>query len=108
MKECTETCERNICKIRKTVGGYLQESYAVVVCAIQPEGIFLQGVTKNMVDVFAGMEKLLRETFFTCLFFGKSKFLTPLIGNLIMMPIKKAILGFQNHVTSTNEKYLIY
>ena len=39
-------------------------------------------------------------------FFGKLKFITPLVGTLSTMPVKKAILGLQNTVTSTNEKFL--
>ena len=37
LKNRTETWEWNIHMIRETVGGYPQESYAVVVCAIQSE-----------------------------------------------------------------------
>ena len=59
------------------MGGYLQESYAVEVCAIQPEGVFLQGVTKNMVDVFAGVENILQETFLPRLFIKNKISLTP-------------------------------
>ena len=51
--------EKNICKISEIAEKYPQESYAAVVCEIQPEWIFLQHVTKNTGYAFAGVEKLL-------------------------------------------------
>ena len=35
LRECMLTWEKNIGMIRKTVGGYSQESYATVACMIQ-------------------------------------------------------------------------
>ena len=67
---------------------------------------FLQSVTNNIGDAFAVWEKILQETFLPCLFFGESKSLTPLIGTLSTMPVKKDSLGFQNTVTSVNENFL--
>ena len=52
--------KKNIFAITKTVGKHPQESYAVVVCVIQSEWIFLQHVTKETGYAFAGSEKLLR------------------------------------------------
>ena len=50
------------------MGGYPQESYAVVVHVIQSKWKFLQYVITNTGDVFAGVEKMLRENF--CLVFS--------------------------------------
>ena len=55
--------DRNISAIVKTADRHPQESYAVVVHAIQPEWIFLQRVTRNARSAFTGIEKLLQETF---------------------------------------------
>ena len=63
-------------------------------------------VTKNTGDAFAGGDKLLWGTFLPRLFFIKSKSLTPHIGTLNMMPVKKSGLGLLNTITSADEKYL--
>ena len=107
LEECTETWERNIHTISKTAGGNPQESDAVVVCVIQSERIFLQHGTKNTGDAFSGVEKMLWETFLPRLFFAKSKYLSPIVGTLSKMPVKKSGLGLLNPLTSANEKYLI-
>ena len=60
--------------ISETVGKYPQESYAAVVRTIQSEWIFLQRVTWDTGDTFAGLDKVVQETFFPCLFFRKKKF----------------------------------
>ena len=65
------TWENNIRVITKTEGKYPQESYTIVVRAIQSEWIFLQRVTKYMEYIFVGVEKLLWVTFFPFLFFRK-------------------------------------
>ena len=96
--------ENNICTISKTAGKYPQESNLAVVRAIQSERIFLQRVTKNTRYSFAGVEKLLRETFLSCLFFRKSISLPPIVGTLSTILVKKAGLGLQNPVTSADEK----
>ena len=49
--------------IRKTAGKYPQESYATVISTIQSEWIFLQHVTWDIGDAFAGVDKIIRETF---------------------------------------------
>ena len=59
--------ERNICKISETAGKYPQEIYAAVGSAIQLELIFIQCVTNNTVDAFAGVEKMIQENFLPCL-----------------------------------------
>ena len=64
-------------------------------------------MTKDTVKTFVGVEKLLQETIFPHLFFGNSKFLPPIIGNLITMPVKKSGLCLQDTVASANNKYLI-
>ena len=100
------TWEENINTIRKTTGKFPQESYAIVVRAIQSEWIFLQQVAWGTGDSFAGVEKMIRETFLPCLFFGKKKSLSPVVGALIMMPVKKSSLGLLKSVTSAQQKYL--
>ena len=46
------------------------------------------------------------ETFLSRLFFGKTKTLSPVLGALSMVPVKKSVLGLLNPVTSAQEKYL--
>ena len=86
--------------ISENAGKYTQESYAVVVCAIQSEWIFLQHVTWDTGDAFAGVEKMIQETCLPCLFFGNTKTLSPTVGDLSTMLIKKSGLGILNPVTS--------
>ena len=50
--------------ISKTAGKYTQDSYTAVVIEIQSECIFLQCVTWDTGDSFAGVEKMICETFF--------------------------------------------
>ena len=71
MKERTQTWERKIHTISKSVGKHHQESYDVVVRVIQLEWIFIQHIMKNMGDAFAGVEKILWENFLPCLLPGK-------------------------------------
>ena len=49
---------------------------------------------------------MIRETFLPCLFFGKTKTLSPIVGSLSAMPFKKAGLGLLNSMASAQEKYL--
>ena len=98
--------EQNVTNIRKTTVKYTCKIYAAVVRAIQFEWIFLQCVTKNTGDVFAGVEKLLREIFLPHLFFEESKSLTSLIGYLSTTQVKTSGLGLLNSVTSA-EKILL-
>ena len=63
-------------------------SYATMVRGIHSEWIFLQRVMHDMGDAFAGVEKLLRETFLHRLFLRKQKYLTPIIGTLCTMLVK--------------------
>ena len=69
--------------------------------------MFIQRVTWDTGDAFAGVEKIIRETFLPCLFFGKTKTISPVVGALSTMPVKKAVLGLLNSVTSSQEEYLI-
>ena len=59
-----------------------------------------------MGDVFAGVEKRIRENILPRLFFINTKTLSPIIGALRMMTIKTAGLGLLNSVKSAKEKYL--
>ena len=77
--------------ITKTAGKYPLESYAVVVCAVQLEWIFLQHVKKDTGYVFVAVENILQETFLPCPFFGKSKYLPPIVGILSMIPVKNPV-----------------
>ena len=61
---------------------------------------FLQRVTWDTGDLFAGVEKMTRETFLPRLFFGNTKTLSPVVGALSMIPVSKAGLGLLNPVTS--------
>ena len=104
LKYRTSKWEKNICAITKMLGEYPQESYVAVVCVIQPEWIFLQRVKKDTGCAILGVEKILQENLLPCLFFGKSKYLPPIIGTLSMMTVKRAGLGLQDPVISANNK----
>ena len=106
LRESTLMWEKNINMISKTVKQFSQESYAAVVREIQSEWIFLQHITWYMGYAFTGVEKMIRETILPCLFFGKTKTLSPVVGSLSTMPVKKARLGLLNPLTSYQEKYL--
>ena len=82
LRERTLTWEKKTSTISKIAGKYPQESYAEVVRSIQSEWIFLQRVTWDTGDEFAGVEKMIRETFLPRLFFGKTKTLTNLDWSL--------------------------
>ena len=60
MRERKLTWEKNIHTISETGGKYPQESYAAVVRAIQSEWIFIQRVTWDTGDEFAGVEKIIQ------------------------------------------------
>ena len=77
-----------------------------MVRAIQPEWIFIQRITWDTGDSFGGVEKMIRKTFLLRLFFGKTKTLSPLVGALSAMPVRKSGLGLLNPVTAYQEKYL--
>ena len=66
----------------------------------------MQWLTKDTGYAFVGVEKLLQETFLTCLFFGKLKSLPPIVGTLSTIPVKKFGLSLQDPVTPANQKYL--
>ena len=59
LREFTLTWEKKISTISETVGKYPQESYTTVVRAIQSDWIFLQRVTWDTGDAFAGVEKVI-------------------------------------------------
>ena len=46
------------------------------------------------------------ETFLPHLFFGNSKYLSPIVGDLSTTTVNKSSLGLLNPVTSANKKYL--
>ena len=106
-REHTLKWENNISTISKTAGKYPQDSYAVVVRAIQSEWICIQRVPWDTGDAFAGVEIIIQETFLPRLFFGKTKTLSPVVGYLSTIPVKKSRLGFLNPVASAQEKYLL-
>ena len=49
---------------------------------------------------------MLRENFLPRLFFGKTKYLSPIVGDLSTMPVKKYRLGLMNPVKSVEKNYL--
>ena len=53
--------------------------------------------------MFAGLAKLLREKKLPLHFFGKSKSLSPLVGTIRTITVKKDRLVLQNPVTPANE-----
>ena len=100
LREHTLTWENNISTISETAGKYIQESYDAVVREIQSDWIFIQPVPWDTGDAFARVEKIIRETFLPRLFFGKKKTLSPIVGDLSTMLVKKYGLGLLNPVTS--------
>ena len=56
--------------------------------------------------MFAGVEKMIWETFLPRLFFVKTKSLSPTVGAPSKTTSKKYGLGLLNPVTSINDKYL--
>ena len=68
--------------------------------------MFLQHVTTNTKDAFAGVEMMIQETLFPRLFFGNTNSLLSIVGALGTMPVKKAVLILLNTVSSVNDKYL--
>ena len=91
--------------ISKTAGKYLQNTYAAVVHAIQPEWIFLHCETKETGCAIAGVENLLWENVFPRLLFIKSKYLPPIVWTLTVIPVNKLGLGLQNLAMSADEKF---
>ena len=106
LRESTLTWEKSIGTISKNSGKYPQESYAAVVHMIQSEWIFIQRVTWDTEDEFAGLEKILWENFLPRPLFVKTKSFSPTIGDLSMILVKKPGLGLLNPVTPAKEKYL--
>ena len=96
MRERTLAWEKNINTIRKITGKYPKYIYAVVVCEIQSEWIFLERVTWDTGDTFAGAEKIIWETFLPHIFSGKTRTLSPIVVTLSTMPIYVAGLGLLN------------
>ena len=56
--------------------------------------------------LFTGVEKMICEIFLPRIFYGKTKTLSPVVGALSKIPVKKSGLGLLNPVTSDQEKYL--
>ena len=57
-------------------------------------------------DAFAGVEKIIQETFLPHLFLRKTKTLSLVVGALITMPVNKYGLVLLNPVASAQENYL--
>ena len=70
LKKLMEKWEREIRSLIKIEDKYTQGSYAAVDRVVQLEWIFLQCVTKDTGQELTGMEKVLRENFLPCIFFG--------------------------------------
>ena len=67
-KERAETWEQKFFMISKTTEKYIQNIYAVVLCATQSEWVFLQRVTTNTGDAFVGVEKMIKNVFVSSFF----------------------------------------
>ena len=78
----------------------------MVVLVIQLEWIFLQRLMNGTGYTFAGVDNLIRGTFFTHFFFEESKYLLPIVGTLSTISVKKCGIGLQEPVTPDNKKYL--
>ena len=78
----------------------------MVAQTIQSEWIFLQCVTWDTGDEFAGVDNMIRETFLPHISFGKTKHLSPIVGSISTMLVKKSGLVLINPVTPEKGKYL--
>ena len=79
----------------------------MVVRAIQSEWLFLQYATQDTGEKFAGVEKMIQETFLPPIFLKNTKSLSPIVGSLSTMPVKKSGLVLLNPVMSAKNEYLI-
>ena len=77
-----------------------------MVHVIQLEWIFLQHVTWDTEDSFAGVEKTVPETFLPHLFLRNTKTVSPAVGYLSTILVSKSGLVLLNIVTSAQENYL--
>ena len=68
LKTWTDKWERDICTLIITTYKHPQGSYAAVACLVQSEWIFLQYVTEDMGQAFAGLKIFCRKPF--CLVFS--------------------------------------
>ena len=66
----------------------------------------MQNVTWDTGDVFVGVENIIQEKNLPCLFLGKTKTLSPIVGVLSTMLINMVVLGLLNPVTSAKANYL--
>ena len=66
----------------------------------------MQHATKDTGYEFAGVERIIQETFLPHLLFGKPKSLPPIVETLITMTVNKYNLGLEYMLTSDNKKYL--
>ena len=71
-----------------------------------PVVVFYNTSQKNIEDKFAGVEKIPKKNVFPRLFFGKPKTLSPIVGTICTLLVKKAGLGLLNSVTSAKNKIL--
>ena len=106
LREHTAMREQNIFKIRENAGEYPQKSYYTVVCLIQSDWIFIQCVTWDTGDMCVGVEETIRENVFHRLFFSEIKSLSPIVGDISTMPVKKYVLVPMNPVTLAKDKCL--
>ena len=49
---------------------------------------------------------MIQENFLPCLFFGKTKTLSPIVGNLSTIPVNKSVMGLLGPLTSAQEEHL--
>ena len=101
IKDKTSKWEKNSCDHQNS-GEISRGSYAVVVCAIQSEWIFLQWATKDTGYLFSGVENIFHETFLPCIFFGKQKSVPPIVETLSTILVNKSGLDLQDLVTLSN------
>ena len=93
--------------VTKTTGTYTQKSYAAVARECQLEWIFLQCTTKDTGKAFLVVEKVLWGIFFASSFLWNIKPLSPVVGSLSTLLVKKSGMGIHNPVTSAADKNTI-
>ena len=101
LKKCTDMWEQNIYTISKSAGKYPQERYVMVLLVIQT-------CHKEYRRRVYGSGEDCPGNIFASTLFGKSKTLSPIVGTLTTILIKKAGLGLLDPVTSANKKWLIF
>ena len=93
------TWEKNINTISKPRGNIPRRVTPQWYVKSNNNGYLFNASPGKQETCFAGVKKTIRKTFLPCLFFGRKKTLSPAVGDLIKIPVKKAGMRLMNPVT---------